>query len=168
MKKPIIMFSVLLGLFGVAACSSNGGSSAQPSLTASVPSSQAAESPAGDTAQQQNSNLSGEQPEKGVYQKITAEQAKQMMEEGGVTVVDVRRNDEYDNGHIPGAKLVPNEVIELQAEELLPDKDAVLLIYCRSGNRSKQAADKLLAMGYQAVYDFGGIIDWPYDIVTGE
>ena len=90
-----------------------------------------------------------------------------MIDAGGVTVVDVRRADEYAQSHIPGALLVPNEEIGANAPEALPDKDAVLLVHCRSGVRSQQAADKLLALGYQNVYDFGGIADWPYETVSG-
>lgn len=101
------------------------------------------------------------------YRKITAEEAKRMIDAGGVTVVDVRRADEYAQSHIPGALLVPNEEIGANAPEALPDKDAVLLVHCRSGVRSRQAADKLLALGYQNVYDFGGIADWPYETVSG-
>ncbi|WP_458862788.1 rhodanese-like domain-containing protein [Acidaminobacterium chupaoyuni] len=102
------------------------------------------------------------------YHKITAKEAKARMDSGDpVIVVDVRRADEYEAGHIPGAILIPNEEIGTEKPAKLPDTDAEILIYCRSGNRSKQAADKLVAMGYTKVYDFGGIIDWPYDTVTG-
>ena len=102
------------------------------------------------------------------YHKITAEEAKAMMDEGGVTIVDVRTAEEYGQGHVPGAVLLPNEDIGDADPEALPDKDAVLLVYCRSGRRSKAASDKLVALGYENVYDFGGIIDWPYDTVAGE
>jgi rhodanese-related sulfurtransferase len=100
------------------------------------------------------------------YHKISAEKAKSMMDEGNVILIDVRTSSEYDEGHIEGALLLPNENIGTTQPSLLPDKDAVILVYCRSGNRSKQASDKLVAMGYTKVYDFGGIIDWPYDIVN--
>ncbi len=101
------------------------------------------------------------------YQKITAEQAKERMDSGDeLIVLDVRTQDEYDAGHIEGAALLPNETIADTQPDLLPDLDAEILIYCRSGNRSAQAALKLIAIGYTNVYDFGGIIDWPYDIVT--
>lgn len=100
------------------------------------------------------------------YHKITASEAKAMMNQGGVTVVDVRREDEYAAGHIPGSILVPNEGIRDTQPEELPDLDAVLLIYCRTGVRSRQASDKLVEIGYQNVYDFGGIADWPYETVT--
>lgn len=101
-----------------------------------------------------------------VYHKISAEEAKAMMDKGGVTVVDVRREDEYAAGHIPGSILVPNEGIRDTQPEELPDLDAVLLVHCRTGVRSKQASDKLLEIGYKNVYDFGGIVDWPYETVT--
>ena len=99
------------------------------------------------------------------YHKISASKAKSMMEEGNVVVVDVRTQAEYDEGHIEGAILIPNESIGSTQPSALPDKEAVILIYCRSGNRSKQAADKLVAMGYTKIYDFGGIIDWTYGTV---
>lgn len=101
-----------------------------------------------------------------VYHKISAEEAKAMMDKGGVTVVDVRREDEYAAGHIPGSILVPNEGIRDTQPEELPDLDAVLLVHCRTGVRSKQASDKLLEIGYKNVYDLGGIVDWPYETVT--
>lgn len=100
------------------------------------------------------------------YHKITASEAKAMMDQGGVTVVDVRREDEYAAGHIPGSILVPNEGIRDTQPEELPDLDAVLLVHCRTGVRSKQASDKLLEIGYKNVYDFGGIVDWPYETVA--
>lgn len=99
------------------------------------------------------------------YQKINAEKAKEMMEEGNVTIVDVRSKEEYEEEHIPNAVLVPNETIKEEAPSLLPDKDAVLLVHCRSGARSKQASDTLVKLGYTQVYDFGGIMDWPYETV---
>lgn len=98
------------------------------------------------------------------YHKISAEDAKEMMDTQDVIIVDVRTQDEYNEGYIENAILIPNESISGAPSEL-PDKDAVILIYCRSGNRSKQAADKLVALGYTNIYDFGGIIDWPYEIV---
>lgn len=114
------------------------------------------------------SSVSQEGIEKGAYHKITAEEAKKMMDEEDVIVVDVRRADEYSVKHIPGAVLVPNESIKDEQPEALPDKDAILLIHCRSGVRSKDASDKLVAMGYENVYDFGGINDWTYETETGE
>ena len=102
------------------------------------------------------------------YTRIDQETAKQMMAvDDGHVVVDVRRRDEYDAGHIPGAILIPNESIGCDSPEALPDYDQIILIYCRSGNRSKQAAQKLAGMGYKNIYEFGGINKWTGDIVTG-
>ena len=97
------------------------------------------------------------------YHLINAEQAKKMMdEESDYLIIDVRRIDEYETEHIPKAINIPNEVIAKEAEEKLKDKDQLLLIYCRSGRRSKEAAMKLVDLGYTNVYDFGGILDWTY------
>ena len=104
-------------------------------------------------------------PDKAAYHKISAEEAYEMMASQEVVVVDVRTREEYDGGHIENAVLVPNESICSEMPEALPDKEATLLIYCHSGRRSKDAAQKLLALGYQSVYDFGGVIDWPYELV---
>lgn len=97
-------------------------------------------------------------------QVITAAQAKERMEQGGVTVVDVRLPEEYQTGHVPSAVNIPNEEIGSEEIALLPDKSQPLLVYCRSGRRSAQAAEKLAALGYEEVYDFGGILDWEYEI----
>ena len=104
-----------------------------------------------------------------VYQQITQEKAKEMMQaEDGHIIVDVRRQDEYDSGHIPGAILIPNESIGTEQPKELPDLDQVILIYCRSGRRSKEASQKLADMGYTNIYEFGGIIDWTGEVVTSE
>ena len=101
------------------------------------------------------------------YKKISAADAKARMDSGDtIVILDVRTQEEYDAGHIAGAILVPNETIADKQPQLLPDLDAEILVYCRSGNRSAQAAKKLIAIGYTNVVDFGGIIDWPYDVVT--
>jgi rhodanese-related sulfurtransferase len=101
------------------------------------------------------------------YRKISPQLAKEMMDSGDpVTVVDVRTPSEYAAGHIEGAILIPNETITTASNpELLPNVDDTILVYCRSGNRSSQAARKLVSLGYTNVYDFGGINDWPYEIV---
>ena len=101
------------------------------------------------------------------YTQISQEEARQMMEQDGTQIiVDVRTQEEYDSGHIPGAICIPNESIGCDSPEALPDYDQIILIYCRSGNRSKQAAEKLAAMGYTNIYEFGGINTWTGDIVT--
>ena len=103
------------------------------------------------------------------FHQISQEEAKEMMaKDDGHVVIDVRRQDEYDAGHIPGAILIPNESIGSERPEALPDPEQIILIYCRSGNRSKQAAQKLADLGYTNVYEFGGIITWPGEIVTEE
>ena len=103
------------------------------------------------------------------YTQISQEEAKQLMEQDGTKViVDVRTQEEYDSGHIPGAICIPNESIETEQPEELPDPQQVILIYCRSGNRSKQAAQKLFDMGYTNVYEFGGINEWTGEIVTDD
>ena len=100
------------------------------------------------------------------YQKISQAEAKEMMKkDDGHIIVDVRRQDEYESGHIPGAVLIPNESIGTEKPEELPDQDQIILVYCRSGNRSSQAAQKLFDMGYTKVYDFGGINTWDGEIV---
>lgn len=103
------------------------------------------------------------------YRKLTAEQAQERLKSGDeLVLLDVRTALEYAQAHIPGARLLPNEEIDKEPPEQLPDKDAEILIYCRSGNRSAQAAKKLAALGYTNVYDFGGITDWPYETESGE
>ena len=89
-----------------------------------------------------------------------------MQDDDGHVIVDVRRADEYAQGHIPGAILIPNESIGTEKPEALPDMEQIILIYCRSGNRSKQAAQKLFDMGYTNIYEFGGINTWSGEIVT--
>ncbi len=100
-----------------------------------------------------------------VYVNITAEEAKQIMDtEEGYIILDVREQDEYDAGHIPGAILISHEEIAEKAEDVLTDKDQLILVYCRSGRRSKIAAEALVELGYTNIKEFGGIIDWPYEV----
>lgn len=102
------------------------------------------------------------------YHTIDAEEAKAMLEKGGVTLVDVRTSAEYEEGHIPGALIVPNEEIGAEPPSLLPDKDAAIIVYCRTGVRSREAAGKLANLGYTNVYNLsGGIQKWTYDTVSG-
>ena len=98
------------------------------------------------------------------YQQITQEEAKEMMDAQEVILLDVREQDEYDSGHIPGAVLLPVGTIdETTAAEVIPEKDSTVLVYCRSGNRSKTASAALAELGYTAIYEFGGINTWPYE-----
>lgn len=100
------------------------------------------------------------------YQRITAEEAKKMIDRGEYGVLlDVRTLEEYNEGHIENAILLPDNEIKEKAEITLYDKKEVILVYCRSGRRSASVAKQLIDMGYNNVYDFGGIIDWPYEVV---
>ena len=112
----------------------------------------------------QDTKAAQEDTVKAEYKKITAEEAKERMDKDDkVVILDVRSEEEYQEGHVPGAIVIPNETISSEPLEELPDVDQEILVYCRSGNRSAQAAKKLAEAGYTQVYDFGGIIDWPYD-----
>ena len=100
----------------------------------------------------------------GSYQQITQEEAKEMMDTQEVLILDVREQDEYDSGHIPGAMLLPAGTIdEATAADVIPEKDSTVLVYCRSGNRSKTASSTLADLGYTNIYEFGGINTWPYE-----
>ena len=100
------------------------------------------------------------------YINITAEEAKEIMDnESGYVILDVRTEEEFAAGHIPGAILIPDYEISERAESVLTDKDQTILVYCRSGRRSKLAAEKLLKLGYTDIREFGGIIDWKYETV---
>ena len=99
------------------------------------------------------------------YTQISQEEAKQMMEQDGTQIiVDVRTQEEYDEGHIPNAVLLPLDDIKAKAHVVLPDKDQLILVYCRSGRRSKLAAEALAELGYTNIKEFGSIIDWPYEV----
>ena len=100
-----------------------------------------------------------------VYMNITAQEAKQIMDtQEGYIILDTRAQYEYDEGHIPGAIVIPHDEIEEKAEQMLPDKDQLILVYCRSGRRSKIAAEALVELGYTNIKEFGGILDWPYEV----
>ena len=100
-----------------------------------------------------------------IYENITAEEAKKIMDsETGYVILDVRTEEEFAEGHIKGAILIPDYEIAARAEGILLDKNQKILVYCRSGRRSKLTAEALLALGYTNVWEFGGIIDWPYEI----
>lgn len=101
----------------------------------------------------------------GSYEQITQEAAKEMMDTQEVIVLDVREQSEYDSGHIPGDGLLPVGCIdEENAAAVIPEKDSTVLVYCRSGNRSKTASSTLAGLGYTNIYEFGGINTWPYEI----
>ena len=101
------------------------------------------------------------------YRQISQEEAKEMMDTQEVIILDVREQDEYDGGHIPGAVLLPvGTIAEDTAAAVIPEKDSTVLVYCRSGNRSKTASATLAELGYTEVYEFGGIKTWPYETET--
>ena len=101
------------------------------------------------------------------YRQISMAEAIAMMEErSDYIILDVRTASEFDGGHIPGAINIPNESIGTDAIPQLPGKDQLIFVYCRSGNRSKQASEKLVKLGYTNIVEFGGIIDWPGETVT--
>ena len=102
------------------------------------------------------------------YRQINMDEAITMMEEeSGYIILDVRTPEEFSDKHIPGAINIPNETISTEEIPELPNKDQLILVYCRSGNRSKQASEKLVALGYTNIVEFGGINDWPGETVTG-
>ena len=146
MKKllPLLLAAVLL----LAGCTSAAGAAGTGSSTAASASG--------------SSNAA-------TYQKITPEEAQQMLQDQpDAILLDVRTQEEYDTQHIEGATLLTDSDIASRAADVLPDKDAVILVYCRSGRRSAASSQQLAELGYTNVYDFGGIIDWPYGVVTGD
>ena len=118
------------------------------------------------SAFEQAKNLAPLVQRKAEYRKISAQQAQEMMAaDKAVVIVDVRTPAEFAGGHIPGAINVPVDDISAKVATMLPDKNATLLVYCRSGSRSRSASTQLVQMGYTGVHDFGGIIDWPGKVV---
>ena len=108
----------------------------------------------------------GESKMENSYEQITPAEAKAIMDtQDGYVILDVRTQEEFDEAHIDGAILIPDYEIADKAESVLKDKDQLLLVYCRSGRRSKLAAEELVKLGYTNVKEFGGIIDWPYETV---
>ena len=117
------------------------------------------------TTAPQTAPETGPEPPALSYRQISAEEATAMMDEHpDAIILDVREQDEFDSSHIPRAILLPvGSITEESAAAVIPSKDTVVLVYCRSGNRSKTASSALVQLGYSQVYEFGGIIDWPYD-----
>ena len=119
--------------------------------------------PEGTMKETTNQNTNQTEP---AYMNITPEEAKKIMDsQSGYVILDVREQDEFDESHIPGAILIPHGQIKELAPSMLPDKDQLILVYCRSGRRSKIAAEALEEMGYTNIKEFGGINDWPYETV---
>lgn len=110
------------------------------------------------------SGCSGKESASHSYEQISQQEAKTMMDTQDVIILDVREQEEYDSGHIPGAVLLPvGTISEETAAAVIPEKGSVVLVYCRSGNRSKTASAALAELGYTGVYEFGGINTWPYE-----
>ena len=106
-----------------------------------------------------------ENEQEAVYMNITAQEAKEIMDtQEGYVILDVRTQEEYNQGHIPSAIVISHEEIGEKAEKVLTDKNQLILVYCRSGRRSKIAAEALVELGYTNIREFGGIIDWPYEV----
>jgi len=106
--------------------------------------------------------------EKIVYQEISPQEAQALLEEGqDVILLDVRTEEEFQEKRIPGSVLIPDYDLAELAAQKLPDKDATILVYCRTGRRSEASSRQLIEMGYTRVYDLGGIVDWPYETVSG-
>ena len=140
MKKYLLLISVLL-LFSLVGCGDNNSSKEATSLDTTLP----------DT--------------NGSYLTISAKEAKAYLDANpSIIIVDVRTFEEFETGYIKDALLIPHTELEKNAEKLLPDKTKTIFIYCRSGRRSAFSAKILSDLGYESVFDFGGIIDWPYDI----
>lgn len=163
-RKRLVMGAILISAAVVlSACGSNGAESSPKETKENIQSTTEAGQ---DTSEADRDTA--ETAGKGEYQKLTAEEAKKRIDSGdNLVILDVRTQEEYDEKHIDGAVLIPNEEIGEEPLTQLPDLNQEILIYCRSGNRSSQAAKKMLEAGYTNVYDFGGINDWPYDTVSG-
>ena len=146
MQRKTVLAVAILAALGVAAlvgCAASTKSSASTSATSTTSASSAA------------------------YRQISQQDAQSMMQsESGYVIVDVRRADEFATGHIPGAINIPNESIDKAQPAELPNLDQLIMVYCRSGRRSKQAAQKLADMGYTNIVEFGGINTWPGEVVT--
>lgn len=170
MKRSVLLISLLgLALLLSACTAPKPAATPTPVAATEAPAATtvpATEAPAAEASAAPATDAPAAQAAVAEYHKISPQEAKVRMDSGDpVIVLDVRTQGEFDSGHIEGALLLPNEQIGTARPELLPDLNAEILVYCRSGNRSRQAAQKLVAMGYTAVYDFGGIGSWPYDIV---
>ena len=143
-KGLIIMLILSLSLFGLAACGGEMGTALDNMQTTS--------------GKDDNAPLT--------YEQISAKEAKEIMDtEKDYIIIDARTEAEFAEGHIKGAILIPEYEIAQRAEKELPDKNALILVYCRSGRRSKIASEELVGLGYTNVKEFGGIIDWPYEVV---
>lgn len=153
--KAVLLLVLTLILLAACQTSENG-----VSQTDTTPSEQTPEASTEASVQTSEPELS--------YLNISAQEAKALMEtETDYVILDVRTEEEFAEKRIPGALLIPDYEIAEKAEELLKDKSQLLLVYCRSGRRSKLASEELVRLGYTNIREFGGIIDWPYETVSG-
>lgn len=155
MKKIYLLLTLSLIVF-LSGCGQSGAPASTSRESTSAPQASVAASSA-----LSSSTLAAE------YKKITPQEAKSLMETNPEAIIlDVRTAEEFSSGHISGAVQMESAEFAQRAQAVLPDKDAMILVYCRTGRRSQAAAEELLAMGYRQVIDFGGIEDWPYETVT--
>jgi len=158
-KMRYIIIATLMFCFVITGCSNNEEPVVQNTLDKVEDSNYLQTETRNPTSQEPTINL-------GKSIKISAEEARAVMDEGtDFIILDVRNKDEYDDGHIKNAVLLPVDNIEKEAGPVIGGKDKTILVYCRSGNRSSMAAAKLVALGYTDVRDFGGITNWPYEVV---
>ena len=142
LKGLILMLSITLSLFGLCACGDKN----------------TGEDTTGNSAENTTVSIT--------YEQISQDEAKHIMDtEPGFVIIDARTQEEFDEGHIENAILIPEYEITERAEREIPEKDTLILVYCRSGRRSKIASDALVSLGYTNVKEFGGIIDWQFEIV---
>lgn len=174
--KNLKTFLILTLMFLLVSCGTAGEESSQPTQNQSVIPQTSEQEATQDSEQSSQSGLESDSQlseesvseTEGIYLNISAEEAKEIMDsESDYIILDVRTVEEYTEKHIPGAVLIPDYEIREKAEKILTDKNQLLLVYCRSGRRSKNAAEDLVDLGYTNIMEFGGIIDWPYETVSG-
>lgn len=165
MKRIKLLFTLLLTVILLVSC----GETEKTQTESSSESIQESKSEGESEEEMQSQKSEGEVSSvQAVYVNITAQEAKEIMDsQTDYVILDVRTEEEFNEKHIPGAILIPDYEIEEKAEEILTDKDKLLLVYCRSGRRSKNASEILVRLGYTNIKEFGGIIDWPYETVSG-
>ncbi len=172
--KRVRIFLILIAMAALAGCTADGGDAQSPAETPGAATAQteqpeatpeAAETPAAAAAPA--ATQAADETAVAAYRTISPEDAKALIGTEGVTLLDVRTQEEFDEAHIEGAALLPYDAIAQNADKLPQDKDAMVIVYCRSGRRSAIAAQELISMGYTNVLDLGGIQDWPYETVAG-
>lgn len=167
MKKLILIASLSLIALIIASCSSKKADNTNLTPETTPKTTIPTETNDTDISEPETSTIPTPSPSHEPYLNITGEEAKRIMDSGVPHIIlDVRSEAEYRTGHIEGAILIPHTEIDQKAPSMLPDKDALILVYCRSGNRSKVASEALLDLGYKNIREFGGITDWQYGVVN--